>query len=297
MAGKTTINKRLSIVSTVFLLVSLPIVIGGSFFFLKWNAEQEILKQAGLLASAMEAVRHYVVKYTTPVFEREVPGKFIVEGMADSFVNNVIFARIEKEHPDYYYKEAAINPLNLKNKADIFEEEKIKAFKTGWLKKEWRGFMDKPNGKFYAVMKPVRVRDQSCLSCHGDPDMAPDEVVKKYGKEHGFHWEVNDVVAVDAIYVPASVPFKRAMASLGVFAGAYSAFVIILIVFINMYTSRTIVKPIDEITEATNKISLGDFKHKLDIKTNDELETLAEAIDRMKVSFVKLIKMLKQKKG
>lgn len=294
MQKKTSINRKLNKLLISLLLGSLPLVIGFNYFLLKANAEREILKQADLLASTMEATRNYVVKYTTPILEREVPGKFIVQGMADSFVNDVIFSTIEKDHPNYSYKNAALNPLNLKNKADIFEEQKINEFNDDLIKDEWRGFMDKPTGKVYSVMRPVRVRDMSCLSCHGDPDLAPDEIVDVYGKEHGYHWEVGDVVAVDAIYIPADIPIKNALTALGFLTIIYIAFVIIFVLIINRYLSKTVVEPIKNFTHVADKISIGDFNQELDATGNDELQDLATAITRLRASILKMLKMLKR---
>lgn len=297
MFTNMTIRKRFTTIIVILFLASLPLALGGSFWFLKKNADQEVFKQANLLVSTMEATRHYVIKYTTPILEREIPGKFVVQGMADSFVNNVIFKQIEKDHPNYSYKEAAVNPLNLNNKADIFEEKKLNEFKAGSLKDEWRGFMDKPTGKFYTVMKPIRVIDESCLSCHGDPDLAPDAVTNAYGKEHGYHWEVGDVVAVDAIYVPAAVPLEKALVSLTIFAGAYFAFVILVIIIINISLSRSVLKPISDMAAAADKISMGDFRHTFQAGNNDEMKRLADSFGRMRTSLIKLVKMMEKKGG
>jgi len=290
MEKRTTIQKRFFITTLILFIITMPLVGGSCYYFLKQNANREILKQADILISTMEATRSYVLKYTTPILEREVPGKFIVEGMVDSFVNSTIFEQIEKDHPNYIYRQAAKNPLNLANKADIFESRKITEFKAGTLTKEWRGFIEKPSGQFYAVMKPVRVRDESCLSCHGDPDLAPDEVTSNYGKANGYGWEVGDVAAVDAIYIPADVPMQKALGSLGLFSGLFLGFILVFAFAVDYYLAKFIIRPIRDMGTAANKVSQGDFKQTFEVKTNDEMKDLATAFERMRAVIVKFIK-------
>lgn len=290
MQKRTSIHKRFIIATILLLIITMPLVVGSSYYFLKQNANREILKQADILISTMKATRSYVVKYTTPILEREVPGKFIVEGMVDSFVNSIIFKQIEKDHPNYIYKQATKNPLNLADKADSFESKKITEFNDGTLSDEWRGFMEKRGGQFYAVMKPVRVRDESCLSCHGDPDLAPDEVTRNYGKANGYGWVVGEVAAVDAIYIPADVPIKQALGSLGLFSGLFFGFILVFGFAVDYYLARFIIRPIRDMGTAANKISQGDFKQTFEVKTNDEIKDLATAFERMRAVIVKFIK-------
>lgn len=282
------------IIITVFLVAS-PIIGAVSYYILRENAIKEIYKQSELLLSMMEASRYYVVKYTTPIFEREVPGKFVVEGMADSFVSNVLQQEIGKTHKNYSYKVATINPLNLKNKADAFETAKIKAFADGAIETEWRGFLERERGDFYVIMKPIQVKDMGCMSCHGDPDLAPDEVTSKYGKKNGYNWKVNEVVAVDTIYVPAEVPLKNARKAMLIFSVVYFVFFIVLVLIMNVSISKTIVRPIERFAESAEEISKGKLDQEFVVDSEDEMKKLADAFNRMKISILKLLKIIQKK--
>lgn len=289
------LRTKFSLIIVIVLLVSLPIITAISYYVLRENAVREIYKQSELLLSMMQASRNYVEKYTTPIFEREVPGKFFVEGMADSFMNYELQQEIGKTHKNYSYKAAALNPLNLRNKADTFEARKIKAFNQGEIKDEWRGFVQRGSGEFYAIMKPITVNDRGCMSCHGDPDLAPDEVTKAYGKESGYNWKVGETVAVDAIYVPAEVPIANAYKASALFASIYVGFFVVLLLVLAWVISRSIVGPIERFSATAEQISKGRLDIEFTVDTEDEMKTLADAFTRMKVSIVKLMNMVQKK--
>lgn len=295
MFKKLNLRTRFTAIVLFVLIFSLPIITTATYYVLKNNAIEQILTQANILTSIMEATRSYVVKFTTPIFERELPGKFIVEGMADSFVNYEIQAEMSKKHKDYSYKEAAINPLNLRNKADRFEADIINLFReNNELKGEWRGFIKKPTGEFYAVLKPITVRDQSCLSCHGDPDLAPEEVTAKFGNKHGYGWKVGEIIAVDAIYVPSEVPIKKARETTAIFIIIYIVFFLLLLLTINWLILRSIIQPIENLVQVADEISKGNLEKEFEVKNEDEIKLLAEAFSRMKISIVKAMEMMKR---
>jgi HAMP domain-containing protein len=294
MFKNLNLRVRFSLIILILLVLSLPIITTATYYVLKNNAIEQILTQANMLSSIMEATRAYGVKFTTPIFERELPGKFIVEGMADSFVNYEIQARMSKKHKNYSYKEAAINPLNKRNQADEFETGIIKAFQTKEIEQEWRGFIEKPAGAFYAVLKPIKVRDRSCLSCHGDPDLAPEEVTAQYGKDTGYGWKVGEIIAVDAIYVPSAVPIQQAKEATIIFAGMYFIFFLVLLLIINLLITINIIKPVERLVKVADEISKGDLEKEFQVKNNDEIKILANAFTRMKVSVAKAMQIIQR---
>jgi nitrogen fixation/metabolism regulation signal transduction histidine kinase len=73
-----------------------------------------------------------------------------------------------------------------------------------------------------------------------------------------------------------------------------SLIVVILVTFIY---SRTIVKPIVYLTNAADRISLGDLETKIEIHSSDEVGMLAESFERMQESLKAAIERLRKKRN
>jgi two-component system, NtrC family, sensor kinase len=68
-------------------------------------------------------------------------------------------------------------------------------------------------------------------------------------------------------------------------------FVLVIVILLSYLFSAGMVRPIKELTEAANRISKGDMKIKLNIRSKDEIGQLAESFERM----IAAIKFLKEK--
>jgi hypothetical protein len=118
------------------------------------------------------------------------------------------FQKLSKQN--YYYKESAINARNPENEADEYESDFIKKLnKTNALKKKTalRTIDGKP---FFVVMHSGEVMEKSCLRCHGNYKNAPEDLVKKYGKERSFNRSVDEVVSAISLRIPLEVPYAAA---------------------------------------------------------------------------------------
>lgn len=52
---------------------------------------------------------------------------------------------------------------------------------------------------------------------------------------------------------------------------------------------KTVIDPVLRLTKAADEVSMGKLSEKIEIKTNDEIATLAKSLDRMRVSMKKLL--------
>ncbi len=295
MLKNMKLRKRFTVIMVVVYIISLPVMIAGSYYILKQNAVREILEESNLLLAAMEGARKYTGEVLRPTVSKELPNRFIVEAMSATFVAKGIEKRIREKLPNYSFKEATLNPLNLEYKADTFENEKIEGFRSGRLTKEWRGYKQTNVGSFYVVMRPVEIKPD-CLRCHGDPSVAPPEVREKYGTTNGYGWKVGELQTVNSVYVPADVPIRNARKALALFSLIYSGFFFVVIIVIDRLIIASIIKPIEQFVEAANEISRGRFEREFAVKTNDEIKTLADAFTRMKLSLAKAMDIITKKK-
>jgi len=293
MFKRMRLRKRFTVIMLIVYVVSLPVIVGVSYLVLRENAKRQILEEANLMLAAMEAARGYTAEVLRPTLTKLLPGKFVIEGMSATRVAYGIQERIRKRLPRYKFKEATENPLNLTNQADEFELQKIKQFRKGILKKEWRGYKKAADGEYYVIMRPVRVK-AGCLRCHGDPDMAPPEVRERYGTSHGYGWKVNEIVTVNSVYVPTEEAKRAAVRALITFAGVYSGMFLIIMIIIDRIIISSIIRPIEEFVDTANAISKGHFDREFHVDTQDEIKLLADAFTRMKISLQKAMDILKK---
>jgi hypothetical protein len=121
------------------------------------------------------------------------------------FAATEAFNYFRQAHPDYAYKEAALNPTNLRDRNVDWEADVVSIFRKNPDKTEFIGNRETPGGPSLFVSAPIRVDDKSCLECHSTPDKAPSEMVKLYGSVNGFGWKEGDVIGAQIVSMPAAV--------------------------------------------------------------------------------------------
>ena len=72
---------------------------------------------------------------------------------------------------------------------------------------------------------------------------------------------------------------------------------LIVVILVTSIYSRTIVKPIIYLTNAADRMSLGDLDTKIEIHSSDEVGMLAESFDRMQESLKAAIERLRKKRN
>ena len=97
---------------------------------------------------------------------------------------------LRKEYPDYFYKEATLDPTNPRNRAADWEADIVQEFRNRPALKELGGERDTPTGRALYIARPIQIGNPACLACHSTPDAAPATMVKLYGSANGFGWKL-----------------------------------------------------------------------------------------------------------
>src|SRR5262249_34749164 len=141
---------------------------------------------------------------------------------------NQYFAQLRKKFPDYYYKEATLNPTNPVNRADDWEADIVRHFRQTPEQAELINERDTPNGRILFIARPLRLKDPKCLECHDTAETAPRTVVERYGSDNGFGWKVGDIQTAQIIMAPTALPIQRAQSAFtGFMASLAGVFVLI----------------------------------------------------------------------
>jgi protein involved in sex pheromone biosynthesis len=150
---------------------------------LEQKAEAEIGYRSQIIAETMNSVRNYtntrINPLLTPIMDNQTA--FIPE-IVPSFAVREVFENLRKneEYKDFLYKDANLNPTNLRDKADEFETELIERFRKEPELKNISGFRDSYDEKLFYNARPFSVKNPTCLRCHSTPEVAPKSQITSY---------------------------------------------------------------------------------------------------------------------
>lgn len=127
-----------------------------------------------------------------------------------AFAATETFAYLREKFPDYFYKEATLNPTNPRDRATDWESDVVNQFRGDSTRTEFIGTRDSSTGTALFLSRPIKVNNVSCLECHSTPDKAPPEMIKLYGGDNGFSWKLEDIIGAQIVSLPVSVPVRMA---------------------------------------------------------------------------------------
>jgi HAMP domain-containing protein len=294
--------KNLKLGSKLTLLLCslfLVIILFCGFFLsaiLERNAQQVISDNANLLMQTMLAVREYTSTQVNPELASrlETEVQFLPQTVP-GYSAREVFENLRKKpnYQDFFYKEATLNPSNLRDKADEFETEIITAFRRQPQLKETRGFHSITGENIFYVARPIAVSKESCLRCHGNPQDAPKSQLATYGDKNGYNWKLNEIVGAQIISVPASKVFSAARNLKIWVIGILTFFLAIALFLFNLFLKSTVTNPLKRMAQLAQKVSTGEIEEEFKHSANDEIGILATSLNRMKLSLQIAMNMFK----
>ncbi len=159
-----------------------------------------------------------------------------------AFAATEIFGYLREKFPDYFYKEATLNPTNPRDRATDWESDVVNEFRGSPAKAEFINTRDSPTGTALFLARPIKINNVSCLECHSTPDKAPAEMIRLYGGDNGFGWKLDDIIGAQIVSVPVSVPVRSAENAFQVIvewlAGAFGGILIIANIAVVLVTRQ-----------------------------------------------------------
>ncbi len=261
---------------------------------LEKKAENEVSAKASILMQMANSVRNYTNDRVQPLLlpKLETEEQFVRESVPTFATREVFeYLRKDKEYANFIYKDAALNPTNLRDKADPFEANIVKEFreKPGLSTKS--NFRTMSGVKLFYTARPFAIKQQSCLQCHNTPEEAPKSQLTTYGR-NGFGWQLNQIVAAQMVYVPAEDVLKSANNSFMIIIGLVGIIFTVTIIIINQLLKKIVLKRIRQISTVAEQVSVGDMNANFSKQSKDEIGDLAEAFNRMKYSLEIALNML-----
>ena len=266
-----------------------------AYEFLVGNARREVLAEARLMMASAQAVRDYTTNDLSPLLQQNPQHQvhFIAE-VVPAFGATSTFAMLHTKYPQYTYKEAALEPTNVRDRASDWEVGVIERLREHPENVPLVGERETELGRELYMANPIKPQ-QGCLQCHSVPAAAPKAMIDVYGTTHGFGWKTGDVVGAQIISVPMSVPIenaRRAFRELLIFLVAAP---LVTIAALDLAVYLFVLRPLKMVSDTADRISRGE-KHvaPLVVEGKDEIATVTISFNRMQMSLAKALRMLEE---
>ncbi|MEW6491556.1 MAG: DUF3365 domain-containing protein [Cyanobacteriota bacterium] len=292
-------NLKLGAKLNLLLLVIFLIVITSSGLtlskILENNAKNKIASQAFLLLEMINSVRSYTDNQVNPeLADRLETEQWFLPETVPAYSAREVFENLRKhkQYNDFFYKEATLNPTNLRDKADSFETQLVNDFQNQAKLKELTGYRSLPSGELFYVARPIVVSDESCLRCHSTPEKAPKGQIATYGSDNGFGWKLNEIIGAQLLLVPASTVMNEARHLQLLVIGTIAGFFMLAMILINFFLKFAITKPLRKMAQWSKQLSTGTTMEEYKHPSNDEIGVLAASLNRLKISLEMAMNLL-----
>jgi HAMP domain-containing protein len=290
MTLTTKINLALSVVFVAGLCITGYI----SRAILLENAKREVITHAGMMMESALAARAYTIKEIKPLLADKIGEVFLPQSVP-SYAATQEFTQLRRSHPEYWYKEATLNPTNPANRSTEWESDIIQQFRNHAALAEVIGERQTPTGAALYLARPIRIKDASCLACHGVPGDAPRTMTALYGSNNGFGWKLNEVVGSQIVSVPLAVPYEKANYAFRVFMASQMAVFVVIFIVVNVALRSIVIRPVRKMAMIADQVSSGDLAvPEFSGGGNDEIAQLGHSFNRMRRSVEKAMEMMER---
>ena len=302
MLNNLKLGTKLNIILVgVFFVI---ILITGLFLsqLLARNVEQAVASEADLLMETMQSVRTYTSEEVKPeLAERLETETDFIEETVPGYSARQVFENLrkrknpqtqDKTYQNFFYKEATLNPTNVRDQANSFETKLVKSFRDNNETSQVTGFRTDLGVKLFYVANPIKIEKESCLRCHSTPERAPKSQIISYGDQTGFGWKLNEIVGAQIVSVPASDVLSSARTLQMWVLGILILGFLIALIILNLFLKTSIISPLQQMSDWAQKVSTGDNAVEYRHRSRDEIGILAASLNRLKVSLDMAMDML-----
>ena len=257
------------------------------------NAKREVIEQASLMMEGALAVRNYTITQVKPLLADQLIHTFLPQSVP-SYAATQNFNQLRKNQPDFIYKEATLNPTNPRDRATDWEADIIQQFRNKEGLTELIGERKTATGRSLYLARPIQIKNEDCLVCHGNVEAAPEPMKALYGTSNGYGWTLNEVVGGQIVSVPLSVPLQHANHVFNIFIISLVSIFTVIFILINVLLKVFVVQPVQRITNIADVLSKGGVaEDDFNVNGNDDIAKLSQSFNRMRRSLEKAMEMLK----
>lgn len=254
-------------------------------------AREQVLQSSRIMMESAAGARKYTTEQIIPLIKADLVKDFRPQAVA-AYAAKRNFDVIHAKFSDYSYREAALNPTNLEDRAADWEADIINDFREHPGKAEIAIQRNTATGPALELARPL-VSRAACLQCHSTPSVAPASMVAIYGAQNGFGWKPNEIIGAQIVSVPMTVPSLQAGRVRFLFLAPFVCFCALLFICVNVLLNLVVVGPVERIAKTAEIVSMGDMsapEYRYDAK--DQLGQLSASFNRMRRSLHEAMQML-----
>jgi protein-histidine pros-kinase len=285
---------KFNIILAVCYLLGLSLSIYPFYQISRQEAMDQLQSQIDVLRAQALSIRRYTSEEIQPLLAEHSSVQFLPQTIP-SFSAQTAFRNFRTYYPQFFYKEAALNPTNPADLARDWERDVIEKLRTNPDLTKDISFQTIDNRSHYTATYPLVIKDESCLVCHSTPDRAPPSMVALYGNKNGFGWKLNETIGAQIISVPMDIAEGSIWRNLLLFVGTSSVIFLVLLVLLNILLNRYVISPVTRMAKTAEAVSMGDASvAEFEYPGSDEIASLSRSFNRMRRSLDSALKMLEK---
>ncbi len=288
---------RFNIILAASYLVGLALCLWPFYELSRRETLGELQSQIEVLRDQALSVRQYTSDEIQPLLADSSAIQFLPQTIP-SFSAQTVFRNFRKFYPQFFYKEAALNPTNPADLAQGWEKDVVEKFAANPGLDRDVSIRTTDAGPQYTATYPMVIKNASCLTCHSTPDKAPASMVALYGAKNGFGWQLDKTVVAQIISIPMSATDARIWRNLMFFVGISSGIFLVLLILLNVLLRRYVTSPVNRMARIAEAYSMGETSvSEFEYPGSDEVASLSRSFNRMRRSLDSAMKLLDKGPG
>ena len=179
---------RFNFILAACYLVGLGLCLWPFYQLSRREAIDQLQSQIDVLRAEALSVRRYTSEEVQPLLADQSAIQFLPQTIP-AFSAQTVFRNFSNFYPQFFYKEAALNPTNPADLAKDWEQDVIERLTANPEIDKDISIRANEAGPQYTVAYPMVIKDESCMTCHSTPDKAPASMVALYGKQERLRLE------------------------------------------------------------------------------------------------------------
>src|SRR6267154_677070 len=136
-------------------VVGLLIAGGGAYKVLTDEAVDGSGRDARIIMEQASAIRAYTLAEIYPLLDAQLKVQFLPHTVS-AFAAQANFKLVQKKLPEYSYREPALNPTNINDRAADWEADIVNDFRNNPEKTETIVIRDTPVGTYLTLSRPLK---------------------------------------------------------------------------------------------------------------------------------------------